>query len=138
MRSVERIFPQCREELGGGPEKIFDEAARRYFIDERQIKQGGGTWQDITSGLSRQRQMIKAVLFQWAGAANNGHAGAQYNPGAVHEIGRCVKQNYKEAVRWYNKPADQGQTDAQFNLGIIYFEGQSTWQDYKEAVRWSV
>ena len=72
----------------------------------------------------------------WTKAANQGHAGAQYNLGVMYEQGQGVAQNNVEAVRWYRKAADQGHAQAQFNLGCMYAEGQGVAQSDVEAVRW--
>ena len=50
--------------------------------------------------------------------------------------GRGVKQDYKEAMKWYHKAADQGDADALYELGLFYYEGRGVKQDYKEAVKW--
>ena len=46
------------------------------------------------------------------------------------------KQNYSEAVKWYNKAAWQGHPQAQFNLGHCYESGKGVPQDNEEAVKW--
>jgi TPR repeat protein len=45
-------------------------------------------------------------------AAEQGDAGAQYNLGLCHEIGRGVAQDEAEAVSWYAKAAEQGHAAA--------------------------
>jgi len=42
---VSKVCPVCRGELEGGPEKNFEEATRRYFFVEAQVKKGQGVWQ---------------------------------------------------------------------------------------------
>ena len=66
---------------------------------------------------------MKAVLLLWTDAANKGHARAQFNLGEMYENGRGVKQDSKEAVRWYRKAAGQEHASAQFNLGVMYYHG---------------
>ena len=34
--------------------------------------------------------------------------------------GRALRQDDKEAVKWYRKAAEQGDADAQYNLGVMY------------------
>ena len=68
--------------------------------------------------------------------AEGKNADAQYTLGNVYLTGRGVKQNYKEAMKWFRKAADQGDADAQSNLGYMYAEGWGVPQDYKEAVKW--
>jgi len=87
---VSKVCPVCRGELEGGPEKNFEEATRRYFFVEAQVKKGQGVWQQLTAA---QRQEMKAVLLLWTDAANKGHANAQLNLGLMHKLGRGVKQD---------------------------------------------
>jgi len=51
----------------------------------------------------------------------------------VYQNGLGVRQDYKEAVKWYRLASDQGQVNAQSNLGGMYANGQGVLQDYKEA-----
>ena len=45
-------------------------------------------------------------------AAALGHRNAHYWLGCVHQNGQGVKQNDKEALKWYQKAADQGHAEA--------------------------
>jgi TPR repeat protein len=56
--------------------------------------------------------------------------------GTVYFEGQGVKQDDKEAMKWYRRAADQGYADAQYNLGVMYGQGQGVEQDFKEAVKW--
>ena len=53
-----------------------------------------------------------------------------------YDNGQGVGQDFKEAVKWYQKAADQGDAEAQYSLGSHYDEGQGVEQDSKEAVKW--
>ena len=68
--------------------------------------------------------------------ALNGNADAQYTHGLMYYFGRRVKQDYKEAVKWYRLAADQGTALAQSNLGVMYAAGQGVTQDYIRAHMW--
>jgi len=70
------------------------------------------------------------------GKAEAGDAIAQYNLGVMYRKGQGVEQDFKEAVKWYQKAADQGYAPAQHNLGVMYENGQGVEQDCEEAVRW--
>ena len=48
--------------------------------------------------------------------------------------GQGVKQNYKEAVKWYQVAAEQGLAQAQHNLGVMYSKGEGVPRDDKEAI----
>ena len=52
--------------------------------------------------------------------ALNGNADAQYTHGLMYYFGRRVKQDYSEALKWYQLSADQGYSLAQYNLGVMY------------------
>lgn len=54
----------------------------------------------------------------------------------MYDKGQGVRQDFKEAARWYRLAADQGDASAQSNLGLLYANGQGVRQDIKEALRW--
>jgi TPR repeat protein len=54
----------------------------------------------------------------------------------MYEYGIGVAQDYKEALRWYQKAADQGGPAAQSNLGRIYQSGIGVTQDFVQAHKW--
>jgi len=54
----------------------------------------------------------------------------------MYEFGKGVKQDHKEAVKWYKLAAKQGNSGAQRNLGNMYQEGNGVNLDYKEAAKW--
>ena len=63
-------------------------------------------------------------------------AQAQYNLGICYAAGQGVRQDDKEAAKWWRKAAEQGHTEAQHNIGSCYVNGQGVEQDYEEAVKW--
>lgn len=69
-------------------------------------------------------------------AAEQGHAGAQFNLGLMYAEGRSVPEDHAAAVDWYRMAAEQGHAEAQTNLGIMYAEGQGVTKDDVEATRW--
>ena len=69
-------------------------------------------------------------------AASMGHAKAQFELGALYDLGDGVPQNYAEAMKWYRKAAEQGNASAQGNIGVLYENGQGVPQNYEEAVKW--
>jgi uncharacterized protein len=68
--------------------------------------------------------------------AQNGHARAQFNLGAMYDQGHGVAQDYKAAVKWYRLAADQGNAWAQVKLGLMYEQGQGVAQNYVYAHMW--
>ena len=61
---------------------------------------------------------------------------AQNNLGANYYHGRGVKQDYKEALKWFRLAAEQGFFLAQNNLGLMYATGQGITQDMVQAHKW--
>ncbi|MBT5846769.1 MAG: sel1 repeat family protein [Verrucomicrobiales bacterium] len=53
-----------------------------------------------------------------------------------YDNGEGLEQDFKEAVKRYQKAADQGDAEAQMNLGGMYENGQGVEQDDKEAFKW--
>ena len=68
--------------------------------------------------------------------AEQGNAEAQFRLGIMHQLGKGVPQDYREAVKWYRKAADQGDAQGQFSLGVMYRSGVGIPQDYQEALKW--
>jgi TPR repeat protein len=69
-------------------------------------------------------------------AAEQNHAGAQYNLGAMHDHGRGVAQNDHEAANWYRAAAARGHASAQYNVGLMFENGTGVPQNYVEAHKW--
>ena len=53
-----------------------------------------------------------------------------------YELGRGVKRDYIQAMRWYRKAADKGDTSAMLKIGGLYENGLGVKQDHIEAMRW--
>ncbi|KPK25754.1 MAG: hypothetical protein AMJ61_11050 [Desulfobacterales bacterium SG8_35_2] len=63
-------------------------------------------------------------------------AKAQFERGLMYYWGQGTPQNYKEALKWFNKSAKQGNPDAQYVLGGMYYLGDGVQQDYVLAHMW--
>ena len=63
---------------------------------------------------------------------------AQFALGARYAQGDEVKQDYSEAVRWFEKAANQGHVVAQATLGAYYWAGRGVPEDLTKAYFWSV
>jgi TPR repeat protein len=63
---------------------------------------------------------------------------AQFALGARYAQGDEVKQDYAEAVRWFEKAANQGHVVAQATLGAYYWAGRGVPEDLTKAYFWSV
>ena len=64
--------------------------------------------------------------------AEEGDAEAQSMLGFEYEL----KQDLKEAAKWYRKAAEQGIADAQFRLGVAYANGEGVLEDTLAAYAW--
>ncbi len=56
-------------------------------------------------------------------AAEQGHAAAQCDLGALYADGRILKQSYSDALKWLKKAAEQGDVLAMASLGSVYGRG---------------
>ena len=56
-------------------------------------------------------------------------ADAKYQIGNLYRLGFGVKQDFIEAVKYYNQAADLGNVEAQVTMGQIYFCGPVSMQD---------
>ena len=69
-------------------------------------------------------------------AANQGHAGSQYNLGVAYAEGNGVPQHDVQAIKWWRKAAERGYARAQYNLGVRYSRGEGVARDDVQAVEW--
>jgi hypothetical protein len=56
--------------------------------------------------------------------------------GLLYNEGKCVTQNYSEAVKWYQKAAEQGNVNGQINLAFMYEKGLGVERNISTAVSW--
>jgi len=52
----------------------------------------------------------------------------------LYRNGNGVKQDYAEAMRWFQRSAEQDHSSAQANLGRMYEKGLASKQDYGKAL----
>jgi hypothetical protein len=76
------------------------------------------------------------ALAAYRRAAEQGHAKAQNDVGAMLLHGLGAAADPAAAVPWYRKAAEQGLAEAQFNLAARYLNGSGVAQDDEEAARW--
>lgn len=67
-------------------------------------------------------------------AADQKDSLAQYILGTVYYSGNIVRQDYIEALKWFQKLADQGNPDAQLKTGWMYEKGEGISQDSTKAI----
>ena len=53
-------------------------------------------------------------------SAEQGHSGAMYMFGLVHEYGYGTAKNIDEAMKWYKLAADKGHSNAMYRLAMLY------------------
>lgn len=68
--------------------------------------------------------------------AEKGNVPAQFKLGIMYFKGRETSQDYKEALKWFQRAAEQGLSEAQYNIGVMYIEGKGVSQNYTEALKW--
>ncbi len=76
------------------------------------------------------------ALREWRPLAEQGNANAQFFLGVMYDKGQGVRQDLREAARWFRKAAEQGVAEAQSNLGFMYGYGEGVPQDYAQAYMW--
>lgn len=75
-------------------------------------------------------------------AADLGDAVAQYNLGQMYHDGKDMKQDYSEALKWFQKAAVQADSiqlaPIPFALANMYYTGHGTEKNIAEALKWYV
>jgi len=61
---------------------------------------------------------------------------SQYQLGLRYTQGYGVREDYREAARWFTKSAQQGHPDAAYMLGIALYTGRGVERDASYAVPW--
>ncbi|MGQ0672252.1 MAG: hypothetical protein ACT4N2_05155 [Hyphomicrobium sp.] len=69
-------------------------------------------------------------------AAAKGDASAEFEVGSRLAEGKGTGQNFKEALRWYQRSAQRGFAQAQYRLGTLYERGLGTSADLGRARTW--
>jgi localization factor PodJL len=69
-------------------------------------------------------------------AAQKGDPAAQFEIAARFAEGKGIKQDFKEAMTWYQRAAQQGFTPAQYRLATLYERGLNGGPDLQRARLW--
>jgi len=85
----------------------------------------------VGCGESAEEQAAKAKT-----KAQAGDTEAQFVLGDMYRNGRGVKQDFKEAVKWFRKASEQGYAEAQYDLGLMYYLGRGVERDFQESETW--
>ena len=84
-------------------------------------------WADFNDGLFASHKGDYLTAFrEFRSLAENGHANAQIQLGRMYEMGLGVKQDYKEASKWYQRAAIQGDKTAGEKLLEMRKKGLTT------------
>ncbi|MBV9623117.1 MAG: sel1 repeat family protein [Acidobacteria bacterium] len=70
--------------------------------------------------------------------AISGDVTAEYWLGSRYATGEGVKQDYREAMRWFLRSAEQGETRAQAKVAAWFWAGRGAPQDYSKAYFWGL
>lgn len=73
---------------------------------------------------------------EWLPLAEQGDAKAQFNLGAMYDLGVGVPTDDVVAVQWYLLAAAQGDAEARFNLALMYQYGEGVPKNDTEAAKW--
>lgn len=121
---------------GDGVKEDETQAMEWYNRAAEQIDQSDSDAQYSLGWELRYRLFYDEKAVEWfRKAAEQGHAGAQYELGWCYSHGRGVKKDLKKAVEWFRKAADQGYDAAQCELGDCYAAGRGVKADRKQAER---
>lgn len=117
-KAVKHDYPPAQNEL-----------ARIYLLGSHGVNQN----------LEKAMELyLKAAMpiNEWKTLYKNGYVLAQHSLGTIYAEGIEVKQNYKEALKWYRKAAAQGHAKSQFSLGLLYYRGNGVNRDLKTSANW--
>lgn len=102
-------------------------------ISRRQVK----CQEDFLTGENSYEQGDYPAALKWyRKAAEQGHASAQINLGAMYAEGLGAARNLHEALNWFHKAAEQNSASAQFNLGVLYEQGSGDLRNLEAALLW--
>ena len=106
------------ERAAAADDDEYAEILKEVELEENAVQQKQPVEADGISGEDRsehEKNLTKAEC---------GIAPSQYEVGRDFLEGRGVKQDYKEALKWFKRAADQGNPQAQLSLARMYYEEQ--------------
>jgi TPR repeat protein len=163
IRDAEKGIAEAQYNLGGmyangeGVPQDDQEAFKWYRLA---VEQGYGKANIYELAKKNVPEALKIMIRD----AEKGIAEAQYNLGVMHQYGLAVRQDDREAMKWYRlaaengykntiiydlanksvpealeiltRDAENGVVAAQVNLGVVYANGQGVPQDEQKAFKW--
>jgi TPR repeat protein len=132
---LSKVCPMCRGALPEGPEKMWDEACRRWFLLVNKVDLGKAKWGALVKADRREMKEVEGMFLE---LANQGHAHAAAQLGTMFESGKGVKINMVESFKWNCLGAANGNMFAQHNVGRVYELGllADVKIDLVEASKW--
>ena len=70
--------------------------------------------------------------------AAEGNADAEYALGKRYATGNGVRQDYREAMRWFLPAAELGNVRAQAKVATCFWAGKGVPRDYSKAYFWAL
>ena len=80
--------------------------------------------------------LVMAAEINDDGAGKFAQARAQFLLARRYEIGDGVKENYVEALKWFNRAANNGDQFAQDKLGLVYYIGKGVVENFVKSASW--
>ena len=102
--------------------------AERYEFEilHRYAEAGDADKQNLLGFTFEQRGDYRPAVYWYTIAAEQGHAGAQFNLGQCYENGSGIEKDQTKAVFWYKKASEQGHQNAKRKLNILTKENTNT------------
>ena len=99
-------------------------------------------WLSILLGNGEGRDKNINIIYDWLKkSANLGCSiamhllGFLYSEG-IDKYGFILKQDYKEAIKWYGRAVQLMNTDSMVSIGNMYYSGKGVAKDYSKAIEW--
>lgn len=125
--SPEERFLKLRQDAEAGDAEAQNALGSLFYSGEAISKDATGKMMDYD---------LESAAGWFQRAAEQGHAGAQFNLGLLYAEGQGVPQDFAKAVEWFTKAAEQGNVDAQNNLGVMYLVGEGVPKNTDKAIEW--
>ena len=132
--------PSCKAEVVITPDNpepsIVPTANKPRGKEQKRIEQQPvvlGIWLVCVFALA----MFFISFFTWSSDGDKGlSSGRQYQLGVEFYYGNGVRQDYKEAMKWFRSAAEHENADAQYAVGLMHDLGESVPKNDVEAAKW--
>ena len=117
---MEKYRKKIVEELASKGNKEAINELEKYYIFSKNVK-------------NTPVETVKTIEQYLMGLAENNDKDAMLSLGSMYYEGRGVQQNYREAVKWYEKLAEKNDAYGFCYLGYCYYYGRDMEIDYEKA-----